>query len=175
MLSKIFSKKILAWAAGIALVAFLAFSGAQCRKIETLKIENMGLQQKISKLKFEVEEAKATIETHDLIRQGPKAIAVAVDDLKLPLKPKPGKTPVPSEVVKKNGITLIQVDPERLAQLVIGWKATERKQERINALDLELDKTNEFLRKARATRMRNMVVGFGVGIAVTVLVTKLIK
>lgn len=157
------------------LASALAFSGVQCRKIENLKVTNLHLKQDVAKLKFEVEEAKATIETHDLIRQGPKAIADAADDLDLPIRPVPGRTPIPSEVVKENDITYIKVDPERLAQLVIGWEATERKQKRIGELEIDLDNTNEYLRKARATRMRNTVIGFGTGVGVTLLIMKAIK
>ncbi len=153
----------------------LGFVKVQCAKIEKIKVENLQLRQKVSDLEFQVEEEKATVKTHELIREGPEAIASATDKIKLRIKPQKGKAFIPTTTVKEKGITFLRVDPERQAQIVEDANATERKQKKITDLKDELEETNEFLRKARSTRMRNTVLGFGGGVGVTLLIMKVAK
>ena len=168
-------RKLLSLGAIIVVASGLGFVKVQCAKIEKIKVENLQLRQQVSDLTFQLEEEKATVKTHELIREGPEAIASATDQIKLRIKPQKGKTFIPTTTVKENGITLLKIDPERQAQIVEDANATKRKQDKINDLKRELDETNEFLRKARATRMRNTVLGFGGGIGVTLLIMKVTK
>jgi len=169
------SKKVILWVAGIGLASALAFSGAQCRRIEKLEVENLELRSKNSKLEFQVETKQAEIETHELIRQGPEAIASATDKIKLNIKPKNGATPIPSKVIEDDGVTVITVDPERQAEIVKKAELTESKILRIGELDEEIIEYDRLLKKARRTRMRNTVIGGLIGVGVTIVIVKIIS
>ncbi len=172
---KFLSRKVLAWGAVALLAGGLTFVKVQCRQIDNLKVDNVLLKQEISNLKYEVESAKATIKTHELIRKGPAAIAGATDKIELRIKPKKGETVAPTEVIKEGDKTFLKVDSLRQAQIVSDAELVQDKIIQIGHLDLQIGDLKKLLKKARRTRMRNTVIGGAVGVGVTVLIVKLLK